>query len=963
MSLPLKLLSVIKWAAWVATVAYAVSLAYAIRLKAIHAYGYVIHEFDPWFNMRATTYLADHGLYEFFHWFDRLSWYPLGRPVGTTIYPGMQMTAVGLWRLLGRARAAGLLTWWKHVRRAPISLNDVCCLVPAWFGGSATTFLALLTLECTNSYAASGFAGLIMAIVPAHLMRSVGGGYDNESIALTAMCGTFYLWCRALRGPRGGRSAAARAAGDATAATWAFGALAGLAYVYMVAAWGGFTFVANIVGLHAFVLVACGRYTAKLRVAYSLFFLIGTAGAVQVPVVGWRPLRDLELLPPLLVFVGLQFYGWADGERRARGLGPGGFLLALIKAGIVLALLLGAAGAVLYPRGYFGPLSSRVRGLFVKHTRTGNPLVDSVAEHQPASTQAYEQYLHHVYRLAPFGLGLSFLRFSDAGVFLWVYAAAAYFFANKMARLIILLGPVAAALGGVALGAAADHGFVFALDAIVERCVGAAEEAAAPAEPADPKDKKAKRAARKPTARMAAAARRAAGAARTAYRHPAICLVRAAALAYAAKTYALPMAREFQDYCEELSEGLSQPSIMFKARLRSGEEIIVDDYREAYWWLRDNTPKDARILAWWDYGYQITGIGERTTLADGNTWNHEHIATLGRILTAPEAEAHKIAKHLADYVLVWAGGGGDDLAKSPHMARIGNSIYHDFCPNDPTCQHFGFYQGGRPTPSMAKSLLYKLTTYGGDGRGGQGTYLNTSRWEPAYTTKYGKVRIFKIKKVSQKSKNWVKNATNLLCDAPGSWYCPGQYPPAIRWLIDKRKPFRQLEDFNTGAMSAEEQKYNEEYHKRMAGDKSQPAGPPPPRDGAKPTSLAHVGCYRLESQLPADKVYGGGDTGASISAAVNLAMAEKKRYVALAKVGDDGHSFVFDDKPTGATLPPDSPGCGRPCADSGDFYCGCADAGCDGVARQSDEEYLRRWVVYDLGAAGKKNKKAKKSEL
>ena len=297
------------------------------------------------------------------------------------------------------------------------------------------------------------------------------------------------------------------------------------------------------------------------------------------------------------------------------------------------------------------------------------------------------------------------------------------------------------------------------------------------------------------------------------------------------------------------------------------------------------------------------------------------------------------------------------------MARIGNSIYHDFCPNDPTCQHFGFYQGGRPTPSMAKSLLYKLTTYGGDGRGGQGTYLNTSRWEPAYTTKYGKVRIFKIKKVSQKSKNWVKNATNLLCDAPGSWYCPGQYPPAIKWLIDKRKPFRQLEDFNTGAMSAEEQKYNEEYHKRMAGDKSQPAGPPPPRDGAKPTSLAHVGCYRLESQLPADKVYGGGDTGASISAAVNLAMAEKKRYVALAKVGDDGHSFVFDDKPTGATLPPDSPGCGRPCADSGDFYCGCADAGCDGVARQSDEEYLRRWVVYDLGAAGKKNKKAKKSEL
>lgn len=40
----------------------------------------------------------------------------------------------------------------------------------------------------------------IMAIVPAHMMRSVGGGYDNESIANTAMTMTFYLWCRALRG-------------------------------------------------------------------------------------------------------------------------------------------------------------------------------------------------------------------------------------------------------------------------------------------------------------------------------------------------------------------------------------------------------------------------------------------------------------------------------------------------------------------------------------------------------------------------------------------------------------------------------------------------------------------------------------------------------------------------------------------------------------------------------------------
>merc|ERR1719235_3087725 len=120
----------------------------------------------------------------------------------------------------------------------------------------------------------------------------------------------------------------------------------------------------------------------------------------------------------------------------------------------------------------------------------------------------------------------------------------------------------------------------------------------------------------------------------------------------------------FSVYCHRMAEAMSSPSLMFQSRLSNGQTIIVDDYREAYWWLRDNTPQDSRVMAWWDYGYQIAGIANRTTIADGNTWNHEHIATLGRMLTSPVTEAHRAIRHLADYVLVWAGGGGDDMAKS-----------------------------------------------------------------------------------------------------------------------------------------------------------------------------------------------------------------------------------------------------------------------------------------------------------
>jgi len=145
-------------------------------------YGNVIHEFDPWFNYRATEYLADHGWQAFFTWFDHRSWYPLGRPVGTTIYPGMQITSVAIWRVLS---ALG----------SDMSLNDVCVYVPVWFGVAATLLLGLLTFECGRSANAAVGAALVMSVIPAHLMRSVGGGYDNESVAMAAMVLVF--WHRA----------------------------------------------------------------------------------------------------------------------------------------------------------------------------------------------------------------------------------------------------------------------------------------------------------------------------------------------------------------------------------------------------------------------------------------------------------------------------------------------------------------------------------------------------------------------------------------------------------------------------------------------------------------------------------------------------------------------------------------------------------------------------------------------
>ena len=152
--------------------------------------------------------------------------------------------------------------------------------------------------------------------------------------------------------------------------------------------------------------------------------VIGTLGAIQVPVVGWGPLKSLEQLGPLAIFVGMQVLEVAAVQKRKRGLTNAQALAVLLKAALPVLVVASAVVVALHSRGHFGPFSSRVRGLFVKHTRTGNPLVDSVAEHQPANEQAYQHYLHHVYDIAPYGFGASFLTWRDANPFVILYACS-----------------------------------------------------------------------------------------------------------------------------------------------------------------------------------------------------------------------------------------------------------------------------------------------------------------------------------------------------------------------------------------------------------------------------------------------------------------------------------------------------------------------------------------------------------
>ena len=165
------------------------------------------------------------------------------------------------------------------------------------------------------------------------------------------------------------------------------------------------------------------------------------------------------------------------------------------------------------------------------------------------------------------------------------------------------------------------------------------------------------------------------------------------------------------------SNAYSSPSIVLASRGRDGSQVIIDDFREAYYWLRQNTPEKAKIMAWWDYGYQITGMSNRTVLVDNNTWNNTHIATVGKAMASSEDVAYEVMRKLdVDYVLVIFGGAigysGDDINKFLWMIRIGEGVY----PNEINERNFFTDRGeyridDQATPTMRNSLLYKMSYY------------------------------------------------------------------------------------------------------------------------------------------------------------------------------------------------------------------------------------------------------------
>merc|ERR1719250_163138 len=306
-----------------AILSIAAILAFSTRLFSVLRFESVIHEFDPYFNYRTTKYLADKGFYNFHNWFDDRAWYPLGRIIGGTIYPGLMVTASAIYHALNSLNVT-------------IDVREVCVFLAPFFSSLTAIMTYLLTSELHSVGAGLTAAGFI-AIVPGYISRSVAGSYDNEGIAIFALMFTYYLWIKAVK----------------TGSVY-WGAWSALSYFYMVSAWGGYVFIINLIPLHVFVLLLMGRYSERVYVAYNSFFIIGLVCSMQIPFVGFQPVKTSEHMASAGVFALLQAVAFIKYVQTylSKAEFKYFFLMAgSIAAGLVFAVVVGLTWAgVVAPR-------------------------------------------------------------------------------------------------------------------------------------------------------------------------------------------------------------------------------------------------------------------------------------------------------------------------------------------------------------------------------------------------------------------------------------------------------------------------------------------------------------------------------------------------------------------------------------------------------------------------------------
>jgi len=469
---------------------------------------------------------------------------------------------------------------------------------------------------------------------------------------------------------------------------------------------------------------------------------------MQIPFVGFQPVKTSEHMAAAGVFALLQavaFFKYLQNFLTKAEFKTVFFVGGSLAAGLVFATVVGLTWA-----GVIAPWSGRFYSLWdTGYAKIHIPIIASVSEHQPTTWFSFFFDLHILACVFPVGLWYCIKNINDERVFIILYAVSAVYFAGVMVRLMLTLTPCVCVLSAIAFST------------LFERYLKEDDQTGTPqaANVTNTTEANGDK-----NGRLYDKAGKIKKIKKEENQDGDLGVVKTVVI-----VISLMMLCMFAVHCTWVtSNAYSSPSIVLASYRQDGGRNILDDFREAYYWLWQNTADNATVMSWWDYGYQIAGMANRTTLVDNNTWNNSHIALVGKAMSSNESRAYEIMTELnVDYVLVIFGGvmgySGDDINKFLWMVRIAEGEHpNEIRESDYFTERGEFRVDSEGTPTLLNCLMYKLSYYRfGDLKLDYSTPAGFDRTrnavighkdfdltylEEAYTTEHWLVRIYRVKK-------------------------------------------------------------------------------------------------------------------------------------------------------------------------------------------------------------------------
>jgi len=601
-------------------------IAATVRLLPLR-WGFQLSEFDPHIHYRLTKHMVENGFFAWTSWTDSMSWYPQGYDISSAIFPGLAATAAFLYQIanaLNLAPAPILSSDLYHPLTADPIFN-FCIIFPVIMATLTVLVIYFLGRDIGGKEVGL-FSAFFLALSSSYISRTSLGFFDDETVGIFGILLFIFFFLRSIDPERSLRNSVTYAVAG------------GLSLGYLFASWGAARYPLGITLIFVLVLILLRRYSPRLFLSYGTTFGVALLIAANVPKLGFTFLKEPTVLAVagMFLLLGIIEISRRIKTTRSKMLFVVGFLALIVVLFFALARL-----------GLVGSLGDKFISVIFPSERLGvsvtQQLVQSVQEHRPATWGSFYFDVGVGILFVPVGLYFAVQNPTNRNLFLTIFGLTSIYFAGSMVRLTLLMAPAFSLL------------WALALVQLIKPFVTILRES-----PRIPRRKMRFRS-------------------RVGKEFSAAFIILMFLLLTV--TFVLPSAGS---KFPRVVDRAYSPTTIAAASLPLKPIEPVRDWLDALNWMRVNLEQTDVVCSWWDYGYWITAIANKTTLADNGTINSTQISLIGEMFMSNETGAIEILEGFNErgpynvtYVVVYQSfrqDGSDavygDEGKWRWMARI-----------------------------------------------------------------------------------------------------------------------------------------------------------------------------------------------------------------------------------------------------------------------------------------------------